>query len=372
MTADFEITGYDTRILQVLERTLGDSQTHVFETDELDYLYLELETNTDVTGVGIDLIELRSPGRPSEETLRSRVDAILTDVIGENPISLLNRETRHRGGVHNYYSSGSYGPGVGVLLDMALWDAASKFFDQPLYEFMGGTKASVPVYASGLSFVNDDEGTREVYRRFAELGEFDAAKVKVGHESVDADIDRLTLVDDVFDGLSDLMIDPNEAWTPQETIRRIRTFQDVGFDVFWVEDPVFRHNVDGIRRVVENTPDTHVTVGEYQNFEEKRTLLEEDACDILNLQGLSAARAASKLAQPTGTTVALSTDHGTDATGIHAGLSLPDVVYVECCYHRLFELSKEPYVVEDGAARPVDRPGHGVEFTSNVLAEYSR
>jgi L-alanine-DL-glutamate epimerase-like enolase superfamily enzyme len=236
-----------------------------------------------------------------------------------------------------------------------------------------GPGASAPAYASGLSFVNDDERTREVYRRFGELGEFDAAKVKVGHDSVDADVERLDLVDDAMGGLDRLMIDPNEAWSPSETLRRLRIFREAGFDVFWVEDPVFRHDLDGMGRVVENTPETHVTVGEYLGFEEKRSLLDAGACDVLNLQGLTAARQAATLAQSTGTPVAISTDHATDATSVHAGLSLPDVVAVECCYHRLFELAAEPpYAIEDGEVVPADRPGHGVAFDDDVLAEYER
>lgn len=372
MTSNLTITGYETQILRIPERMIGDSQTYVFETKELDYLYLEIETNTDITGIGVDLVELRAPGRPSAETLHSRVDDVLSDIIGENPIMLLNWQTRHRGGVHNYYSSGSYGPGVSVLLNMALWDTAAKYFEQPLHEFMGGTDDSAPIYASGLSFGNDDEGTREVYRSFAELGEFDAAKVKVGFETVSEDIDRITLVDDVFDGLETLMIDPNEAWTPKETIRKIRAIQDVGFDIFWVEDPIFRHDHEGMRRVIENTPDTHLTVGEYQGFEGKYGLLDADAVDILNLQGLSAASDASTLAQPTATNVAMSTDHGTDAMSVQAGLALPDVVYVECCYHTLLELSEKPYVIEDGQVKATDKPGHGVEFSEDVLETHSR
>lgn len=372
MTTDLEITGYETRILQIPERMIGDSQTHVFETEELDYLYLEIETNANVTGIGVDLVELRAPGRPSIETLHSRVDDVLSNIIGENPIALLNRQTRHRGGVHNYYSSGSYGPGVSVLMNMGLWDAAAKYFEQPLHKFMGGTDDSVPIYASGLSFGNDDEQTRRVYRSFTELGDFNAAKVKVGFETVNEDIDRITLVDDVFDGLETLMIDPNEAWTPKETIRKLRTFQDVGFDIFWVEDPIFRHDHEGMRRIIENTPDTYLTVGEYQGFEGKHDLLDADAVDILNLQGLSAASNASTLAQPTGTAVAMSTDHGTDAMSVQAGLALPDVMYIECCYHTLLELSEKPYVIENGRVKATDKPGHGVEFSENVLETHSR
>ncbi|MFB6173249.1 MAG: mandelate racemase/muconate lactonizing enzyme family protein [Halobacteriales archaeon] len=373
MTADLTITGYEHRALRVPERPVGDSQTHVFETDAFDYLYLELETDADAVGIGVDLIELRAPGRPSPETLESRVEAVVGDAVGESAFSLLTRQTRHRGGVHNYHESGSYGPGVGVTLDMALWDACAKHVGQPLHEFMGGTDDSVPVYASGLSFVNDDERTREVYERFADLGAFDAAKVKVGHETVEADIERLELVAEVMDGPDRLMVDPNEAWSPTETLRRLSAFEAAGVEVFWVEDPVFRHDRDGLRRVVENTPGTHVTVGEYQGFEAKRSLLEAGACDVLNLQGLTAARRAGTLAQARGTPVAISTDHATDAMAVHAGLALPDVVAVECCYHRLFDLAAEPpYTVEDGEVRATDRPGHGVAFEDDTLAEYTR
>lgn len=372
MTANFEITGYETRVLRVPEREIGDSQTHVFETDELDYLYLEIETSADITGVGIDLVELRAPGRPSVETLNSRVDDVVADIVGENPFAVLNRQTRHRGGVHNFYSSGSYGPGVSVLMDMALWDAAAKFFEQPLHEFMGGTDGSAPIYASGLSFGNDDETTREVYEDFADFGGFSAAKVKVGYDTVDQDIDRIALVNDIFGGLDTIMIDPNEAWTPKETLRKIRAIQDVGFDIFWVEDPVFRHDDKGMRRVIEGLPDVHLTVGEYVGFEGKHSLLDANAADILNLQGLSAASDASTLAEPEGTDVAMSTDHGTDAMSVHAGLALPNVVYVECCNHHLLDLSADPYIVEDGRVKATDTPGHGVRFDDDVLETYSR
>jgi hypothetical protein len=33
MTTDLSITGYETRVLQIPERMIGDSQTRVFETE---------------------------------------------------------------------------------------------------------------------------------------------------------------------------------------------------------------------------------------------------------------------------------------------------------------------------------------------------
>lgn len=367
MTADLTISDYSFAHVQVDERTIGDAQTHIYETDELDYLYLELETEAGITGTGIDLMELRAPGKPSVTTLRRRVEDMVDRLTGEHVLGLLNRQTRHRGGVFTYESESSYGAGVQTALDLALWDAAAKAAGQPLYRYLGAERESVPVYASGLSFVNDDAETRRIYESFTELGEFSAAKVKVGHDSLDADIDRITLVDDVFGGLEHVLIDPNESWSPTETARRLRAFEDVGFDIYWVEDPVFRHDTAGMARLVSETPGTHVTVGEYVGFEAKRDLLAAGACDILNVQGISSGRRAATLAQAWATPVACSTDHATDVTGVHLGCALPDITYVECCYHRLFDRCGAPFTVEDGQAVPTDRPGHGIEVPETLI-----
>jgi len=365
-----EIVDYSVRKLLVPERPVGDSQTHEFGTEELAYAYLELETDTGHVGVGADVISFRQPGDISEPVLRGMVAPFADRLVGDAPLAALNRTSRHRGGEFNYHAASSYGAGPGRLLDYALWDLVGKDQGLPVYRLLGGSGGEVPVYASGLAFGRDDDATQSLYRRFADLG-VEAAKVKVGYPTVEEDIERIRLVEDAFDVEPTLMVDANEAWSPKETIRRARAYRDAGLDIYWIEDPVFREDLDGIARVVEHTPSTHINMGDYCRFEEKRQLLESDACDMLNLHGMSAARRGATLAHAHSVPINLGTDHGTDVSAVHFGAALPDVRFVEFCFHRFYELAGEPFDIEDGNAVAPETPGHGVELEQSVVDEYA-
>jgi len=365
-----EVTDYRFRKLAVPERTLGDSQTGRFETDTLEYGYLELETDEGFRGVGFDVVNFRTPGSLSETALRDRLEPLAADVIGASPFARRNRLSRHRGGAYNYYSSGSYGQGFGRMIDYALWDLCGKHLDLPLYELMGGDDPCVPVYASGLSFPNDDETTRAVYEEFASVGTFAGAKVKVGFETAEADIERLRLVRDVLGQDTTLLADANEAWTPKETIQRLQAYRDAGIDLYWIEDPVLRDDVKGIRQVVEAIDHTYVTMGDYVRLAGKRELLENGACDILNVHGMSPARRAAVIAGIYGTPVGVGTDHSADIGAMHVGASLPEVRFMEFANHRFWHLVDRPFEIDSGYAVAPDRPGHGVELDEPTIEEF--
>jgi L-alanine-DL-glutamate epimerase-like enolase superfamily enzyme len=365
-----QITDYTVRKLVVPERPIGDSQTHGFGTEELAYAYLELETDTEHVGVGADVISFRQPGDISESVLRGMVEPIVGSVVGEKPLPALNRTTRHRGGEFNYYAASSYGAGPGRLLDYALWDLVGKEQGLPVYRLLGGSDPEIPVYASGLAFGRDDDATRALYEQFADRG-VQAAKVKIGYPTVEEDIERIQLVREAFDVDPTIMADPNEAWSPKETIQRAKAFEDVGLNIYWIEDPVFREDLDGIARVVENVHSTHINMGDYCRFEEKQELLAADACDMLNLHGMTAARRGATLANAHGVPINLGTDHGTDVSAVHFGAALPEVNYVEFCFHRFYELAGEPFDIEDGMAIAPETPGHGVELDQSTLEEYA-
>lgn len=113
--------------------------------------------------------------------------------------------------------------------DIALWDLAAKRLDQPLWKLCGGS-AKVRTYASGLSptqpeklaVTKRDEG----YRAF---------KLKVGF-GADRDISNLRVLRELFGPDTTLMIDANQAWTPDtatEMSRRLAEFKPI-----WLEEPI--------------------------------------------------------------------------------------------------------------------------------------
>lgn len=372
------ITGGEVRKLSIPERYVSDSQVaelpeHVGgrdrEVTELEHVYLELETDTGERGVGFAVVNMETPGELSPEMLDRRFEGVLDEYVGESPFALVNGLSRHRGGQISYYAGSSYGTGLRRAFDFALWDLCGKHLGMPVYELLGGDDPRVPVYASGLGFPASEAELRELYGGFADLG-VAAAKVKVGFPTVEADVERLGLVRDAMGNDPTLLIDANEAWTPKETIRRVRRFADHGFDLHWVEDPVLRHDVDGMRTIREALPDTLLCIGDYLGLEEKAAVVEAGACDVLNVHGITPARQDAHLAVAHGTTVGAGTDHTTDAAPMHVGAALPEVEFMEFTRHRLWDLCEGPFEIDDGHAVAPDRPGHGVTVPDEVLAEF--
>jgi L-alanine-DL-glutamate epimerase-like enolase superfamily enzyme len=373
-----EITGGDVWKVTIPERHVSDSQVaqldkHVGgadrEVEELEHVYLELETDTGERGVGFAVINMETPGELSPRMLGRRFEGVLDEYVGRSPFGLVNGLSRHRGGQINYYAGSSYGTGLRRAFDFALWDLCGKALDRPVYEVLGGTDPRVRVYASGIGFPAPESDLRDLYGRFAELGA-QAAKVKVGHETVEEDLDRLQLVRDAMGNDPTLLIDANEAWTPKETISRVRTFTQSGFDIHWVEDPVLRHDLDGMRQIRESLPDTNLCIGDYLGLEEKAAVLEADACDILNIHGFTPARQEAHLAVAHGTTIGVGTDHTTDIAPMHMGAALPEVDFMEFTKHTLWELSEGGFEIDDGEAVAPQEPGHGVTIPAAVLDEY--
>lgn len=355
------ITDYTVRKLTFsADRPIGDSQIDPVDTFEL--AYLELDTDGGERGYGFDNVNYGTEASLPVETLRAQFEPAGEALVGESPFALLNRMTRPRGG--------NYGGGThDRLVDIALWDLCGKHLGLSVYELMGGENPTVPAYASGLALPHDDETTRDIYCRFAERG-FDSAKVKVGYPTVEEDIERLSLVEDVLDGFDRLMVDANEAFSPKEAIRRGRAYRDAGFDVYWFEDPVFREDLDGIRRVVERLPETNVNTGEYVNLEGKRELLESGGADVLNIHGLSSAREAATLAGAYGVPVSLGNTPA--EIGVHSAAALPEVVFMEFSMTGWHTLPERSVTFEDGVAIAPEEPGHGLEFSKAALEEYEQ
>jgi len=365
-----ELTDYRIEKLVVPDRHVSDSAIADLELTDFKYAYVELDASTGERGVGYSVIDMEQPADRPVETLRDAIDTVSEEFLGKSPFQLVNELTRHRGGQISYYSSESYGTGLRRAIDYALWDICAKHLDLPLYELLGGDDPKVPVYASGLGFALSDDEIVELYERAHEWG-MNAAKVKVGYPTVEEDIERLRLVDQVFDEGSTLMVDANEAWTPKETIRRMNAYEEAGLDIYWIEDPIFRKDVAGISRAAESISSAHINTGEYCGFEDKRELLENGAADVLNIHGLSPAREAATLAHAYGVPVATGTDHAGDVSAVQLGAALPEVVFAEFTMQRFFDLAEEPpFEIEDGYAIAPDRPGHGVTLSESTIDSF--
>lgn len=351
-----EIVDYSVRKLTVpCEPSISDSQ---YEFDTTGVAYLELETTTGETGIGVG----GAPSDVPQDLLRQRFESVGEELLGTAPAYWCNQRERGRGGQHG---KGEFDR----TIQFALWDLYGKQLELPLYRVLGGDDPTVPTYGSGLAYDHSDERTRELYEEFAEEG-VNAAKVKVGYPTVEEDIERLELVRDVLGDDCTLMIDANEAWDPKEAIRRAHKYRDAGIDLYLIEDPVLREDVSALKRVSDNVPFTHVNTGEYVNLEAKRRLLENRAADMLNLRHgmFSTALQGAVLANVYGVPIHVGDTHC--EIGVHFAAAMPEVTYVEYWKRPWDRLTDRSVEVSNGEMIAPEEPGHGVTISDEAVRKY--
>ena len=239
----------------------------------------------------------------------------------------------------------------------------------PLYRLFGGTDPRVRAYGSTLDFHLDESAFRSWMGHFTEMG-MQAIKVKVGHPDVEWDLGRLAMVRDVLGPDVDVMVDANEAWSTKEAISRMKRYDDEGFDIFWIEDPITREDFSGYAMLAAEIGTSRINTGEYLGFHGKRRLLETRGVDVLNIHGqFQASRAAAYLAGDYGVPVSLG--NTLMELGVHLAASLPECLYLEFSDLAWNRLASEPVKFEGGHAIAPDRPGHGITLDRDALAEYS-
>ncbi|CAG9166720.1 mandelate racemase/muconate lactonizing enzyme family protein [Cupriavidus respiraculi] len=120
---------------------------------------------------------------------------------------------------------------IAAGIDMAMWDLFARRAGMPAWRALGGESAwPVPVYASGinptepeaLALAKRDEG----YRAF---------KLKVGFGEA-RDMANLRGMRDALGGDTVMMVDANQAWTPDEAIAAGHRMAQFG--LLWLEEPV--------------------------------------------------------------------------------------------------------------------------------------
>jgi len=127
--------------------------------------------------------------------------------------------------------SGEPGPIAQVIagVDMALWDLIGKKLQQPLWQIFNGSP-SVQVYASGINPLHPEKIAQqkwtEGYRAF---------KLKIGFGAT-RDLDNLANLRKALGADIPIMVDANQAWSPQEAKEQIQ--QLAQYQPFWIEEPI--------------------------------------------------------------------------------------------------------------------------------------
>lgn len=145
-----------------------------------------------------------------------------------------------------------------ALVDMAAWDAAAQAAGLPLARTLGARgDERIRTYAS---LRNWDAGPLAEEAGQAVAAGFRAVKLKFGHPTLEAEREVFRAVRGAVGDAVDILVDPNQAFTVPEAIRRAHHYADWG--IGWLEEPIRAGDLDGHAAVARAVPRLPVTRGE--------------------------------------------------------------------------------------------------------------
>ena len=355
--AEYRITRYQF----ARDRIIGDSQVRI---DAVHVAALELVGEDGQVGLGF-LQSLFHPLPDQAEIVRVFEEEIWPDLVGQSPLALVHRVQRPRGGNRR-----AFGLPFEEALQVALWDLSAKQAGLPLHNLLGSRRNRVRAYASGLDFHLDDDEFQAFFAHADAVG-YRAFKIKVGHPDFDRDLSRLELLRKTVRPGASIMIDANEAWGAKEASVKLQKIQRLGYELLWVEDPILRHDFEGLRMLKAATPGTMINSGEYLDAAGKRLLMLAGATDMLNVHGqVTDVMRIGWLAAELGVPVTLGNTFL--EFGVHMACALPEVEWVEYSFQNLDHLVEEPMMIVDGWIHAPERPGHGLVLSEAARREWAQ
>jgi L-alanine-DL-glutamate epimerase-like enolase superfamily enzyme len=195
--------------------------------------------------------------------------------------------------------------------------------------------------------------------------------MKVGHPDFEHDLHRLAMLAKTVRPGARLMIDANEAWSAKEALTKLLAIQRAGYELLWVEDPVPRNDLEGLKLLRAAAPWTFINSGEYLDTSGKRQLIEAGAVDMLNVHGhITDVMRVGWLAAEHNIPVTVGNTFL--ETGVHVACALPEVEWVEYAFQNFDHLVEEPIRIEDGWISAPERPGHGLVLSDTARRRWAR
>ena len=133
-------------------------------------------------------------------------------------------------------------------IEMALLDAYTQTLGLPLYRFLGGAQDSIETDYT-IDILPADQA-KDLATALSRQG-YNTIKTKVG-KHMDKDIDQLLAIKEGAPGC-DLMIDANQGFSVKQALTFLDKLADQQISPVLFEQPVIKHDLDGMRFIRENT-----------------------------------------------------------------------------------------------------------------------
>jgi len=336
------------------------------------FLLVKVHTDEGLTGLG----EVScTPGWSGEDQVSAAhfIGGLLAPLlVGQNPTDIERLTlTLQRGVAANPFAKSA--------LEMALWDILGKSVGLPIYRLLGGpVRAVVPTKFSVSG--QKPEKAAEIAAWAVAQG-FRTMKVKVGLDP-EEDVERVRAVRRAVGPDVRLGVDANGGWSTRVAIQTIRRLYES--NIYFAEQPVPALDVAWLADVRHQVQVPVMADESVYTLQDAMAVVRAGAADVLSVYvgkggGIGPARKIAAVAEAAGLTCTVGSNLElgvASAAMIHLAMATPGIGAEEfpCDILGPFfyedDLLAEPLPITGGQAKPLERPGLGVELDERKVDRY--
>lgn len=251
---------------------------------------IEIITENGITGYGESAPSFRISGETPEVILSLRQK--VKDMI-------LDKDTRHYREIFNITDKLISSPSLRAGIQFAVIDAFCRECGIKVWEYFGGARNEIETDRT-VSVRPMEERIEEALEIYKEG--FNVIKIKVG-EDLNDDLEAIYEIYKLTKGCK-YIVDANENYTPKEAVYFAKKLYSNGVDIAVFEQPVNRHNLEGIKYIRFNSPFPVCADESVRSRYDAFRLIKEEAIDMINIKlmksGISDAIAIVELAKLAG------------------------------------------------------------------------
>ena len=173
------------------------------------------------------------------------LNAIQSDLGGALTTAILNKSFESPGSFYRDHIQDEVATSSAKsAVDLALYELAAAMAATSLRELLGckvsEVESDVTVPLSEIE---------EIPKLLASRSEFTSFKVKLGSEDMDIRVEKIQLIRDIAGTNSTIRVDPNQAWSVEESIEFLKEVEKRGLDIEYLEQPISAQNKAGLAQI---------------------------------------------------------------------------------------------------------------------------
>lgn len=360
---------------------ITDIKTYLVEAHRRNWVFIEVETDEGITGIGEATIE------PFERTMVTLIEDYKRTVIGKDPRRIeYIWEDRYRG---QFLRSDLLVNVALSAIEIACWDIKGKALGVPCYELFGGPyRDTVPCYGNywfmktrmGKTSVGEyvESAARAVENGFRALkwSPFGYAAHSMTPEQENITVECVRQVREAVGPDVALMVDAHGRFDLPQARRLAKRLEE--YDLYFFEEPLPPENLDAYVQLKASTTTPIATGERYVARHQFREVLEKFACDYIQPDaiytgGMNELRKIAMMAEAYYCPVIPHNCNGPVCTAatIHASACIPNFRIMEYIpVPEREDILVEPLAMENGAFELPTKPGLGIELNKDIFDQY--